>query len=166
MLTKHEYPQTMLIELSGISNLIAYLLNELSGYNYINIDIAYEISIKVLQYNLNIRCLWLNVSQSYMGVVDKEQLLLDIDIPEDYKSYLINAGDDAFIAIETAMSELLDMYVPKKTWYIWSISNRSMFTACLINDGDYRIHQWSQDQKANRTQLGYAYSIDTLGLIQ
>lgn len=162
MLTKHNYPREMFIELSGITNLIKHLLNELSRNAYVTMEIAHKIAIWILRYNLDSRCLWLKNPNSHMGIHDKENLFADIELTPHYKNYLINDTSDVFAAIQLAISELLDGHVPRETWHIWSMRSTAPFTVCLRDDGDYRIVSWINEQESNNTDFTRIYDYNIL----
>lgn len=163
MTIKHNYPKLSLIEMSGITSLISHVLNSISQSNMITTDIAYSIATFVMRYNLDYRCMWMLNVRTFMGVIDKEKMLSDVELPYDYKMYLINTNIDVFITIEVAMSELLDMYVGKDTWHIWSIVPMPNHSICLRDDGDFRIADWAETQKSSRTDFIKRIPFETLG---
>lgn len=158
---KHTYPQTMLIELSSVSNVIAYMLNEATNLNILNTENAYPIAVGILLYNLNIRCSWLRCPNLYMNIVEIEALLGPLDLPSFYKDYLIENCSDQFMLIEDMASDFLDPYVPKKSWHIWTIEQFSP-AIYLIDSGDYRIKDWAESQTRDRGLFARTYKTEEL----
>lgn len=148
MTTNQSYPKQMLIELSGITSLIVHALNDLSKRRMVDNKMAYQIALFALKRDIDMRCNWILVDKVNMGAWHKETMLNEVkDMPPGFVDYLIDYGDEVFIIIERAMSELLDKYIPKNTWHIWSVSAYDNFSICLCDRGDYRIAEWAQQQQ-------------------
>ena len=156
MLKKPEYPQTMLIELNALSNVVAYLLNEATGTNLLNPQNAYVLAVEMLRYNLNIRCLWLKCPNTYMNVVEVEAILMRLDAPPAYKEYLITTCSNEFMVLEDMVSDFLNPYVDKQSWSMWRVEEQAPAIR-LINEGDYRIAQWADIMEKERNVLARAY---------
>lgn len=161
MPTKHEYPQTILIELNTLSNLTAYILNEASSSNLLTPVLAFPIVVNILKYTLDLRCRWLMRPDGYMSVAEIEEMLIPINLPADYKFYLMHYCTDAIAMIEDMVSDFLDPYVNKKTWHLWRIDVHAP-SISLVNDGDYRIHQWADEQERLHSSFEKQYPADIL----
>lgn len=165
MTTKHTYPTVMLIEMGGITNLIKHVLNDISKNRIITLDVAYKIALGILRSDLSTRCYWMSVSDLHMTEQERENILVSIDeLTIEYVNYLIEYGHLAFHAIEQAITELLDSYLEKHTWGVWSITPHFNYSVYLINDGDYRIIQWVQHQQQIDSQFARTISPECLGL--
>lgn len=162
MLTKHSYPQVLLIELNTITNLIVYMLNELSQSSLLHLGNANHIAYGVLQYNLDMRCNWLNNSISYMNEIEIESILKPMELPDDFKHFLANNCVEAFQIIEDSVTDLLDIHMERQTWHIWSIQPYQNTSVKLMNEGDYRINEWAEKQERQRTTFGRRYNHDVL----
>lgn len=165
MIIKHDYPSSILIEMGGITNLIKHVLNDISNNRIITLDIAYKIGMGILRSDIQTRCYWMLVSDLHMTEQERETILLSVDeLTPDYINYLIDYGHVAFHAIEQAISDLLDAYIEKHTWCVWSITPHYNYSVCLINDGDYRIMQWAQEQQNTNSQFARQLPPGALGL--
>ena len=162
MLKKHSYPKTILIELNAIANMVAYMLNDVSNSNVLNVQSAFPIAYGITQYHVNLRCKWLKRPDLYMNTMEHEQLLKPLDLPDDYKSYLITHCRNELLIIEDVVSDFLNPYIEMNSWGLWSMERVSSTTIKLINEGDYRIQQWAENEIQNQTPLAQAFRPEIL----
>lgn len=162
MLKKHSYPKTMLIELNAIANMVAYMLNDVSGSNMLNVQSAFPIAYGITQYHVNLRCKWLKRPDLYMNVIEHEQLLEPLELPDDYKNYLISHCRNELLIIEDVVSDFLNPYIEMNSWGLWSMERVSSTTVRLTNEGDYRIQQWAENEIQNQTPLAQAFRPEIL----
>ena len=162
MLKKQSYPKTMLIELNAISNMVAYMLNEVSSSGVLNAQNAFPIAYGITQYHLNMRCKWLKRPDLYMNVVEMEKLLEPLEFPQDYKDYLVNHCRNELLMIEDIVSDFLNPFVEMNSWGLWSMERISSTGIRLINEGDYRIQQWAENEILNQTELAQAFRPEVL----
>lgn len=164
MTLQHNSPRVIFIELVGVGTLFAHLINQALNMHVITDEIAHQIILGVFKYELNIRTLWTMTPATTMGVIDIERIVVDIDMPPEIKQFIIFHCDDVFDRIEIAINEMMDMCIPKRTWDIISVTEDSLYTLKLINEGDYRIYDWVNNQVNDRTKLSKIYSKEKLGM--
>lgn len=165
MTIKHIQPKILLIEISGMTSLIAHSINDLCRSKVINMNMAYEIAIAVLRYDIDIRCHWMLKNNRCMNLDEREAMLSKIEgLTPEVIAYIVRNGTNTLNAIEVAMTEVLDIYINKQTWGIWSISPHFNYSVRLQNDGDYRIAEWVQHQHNIKSIFQQRLSNDTLGV--
>lgn len=164
MTLQHNSPRVIFIELVGVGTLLAHLINQTLNMQVITDEIAHQIIFGVFKYELDIRTLWTMTPATSMGVVDIEHIVLDIEMPAEIKQFIIFHCNDIFDRVEVAINEMMDMCIPKHTWDVISVKEESLYTLKLINEGDYRIYDWVNNQRNNRTKLSRIYSEEKLGM--
>lgn len=164
MSIKHNTANTVFIELAGISSILSHLINQTTNTMYITDEVAYQMTLYIFRYELNIRCLWTTIPATTIGVIDLEYMVAELELPPEIKQFIIFYSSDIFDRIEVAINELMDLFIPKQTWDILLMREHGPFTVEITNDGDYRIREWVQHQRTHRTKFANCYKENILGL--
>lgn len=164
MLIKHNYPKVMLIEMSGLSSLIAHTLNAFCGSRIFSMDDAYAVALYTVKYHIDVRCIWLLYAGMDMNKDDLIKMFSGVELmtPEMLDNIIVN-GRGVISNIEQSTRELLDAYVPRNTWNIWSVQHHTQYSICLTNRGDYRIAEWAATQENANTVFAQNLDAGVLG---
>lgn len=154
------------IEITAISSMVVHLFNNALGGLFITPDMAEHITLTMIKHDVAVRCMWSDVN-ARMGVDEIEAMVIPLSLIPQIKQHIIFNCNLVLDDIELLIMEYFNNVLPARTWDIVLVleSQSQGASVRIVNEGDFRIKEWVDNQLESAGKYSRIYRKADLGLV-